>query len=122
MAKYVTAGGKQRPVLFGWGAFMDFEERTDIDAFEMLGKWGSGDLKGVKIKHLVELFHCGFLNGCEDAGIEVDFTLKNVANWLSTPGLQIELTNLLSSQMPKSDDSEKGGNKEGEVKAVKKLK
>ena len=116
MATTVKAGGVERPVLFGWGALMDFEERTGIDAFEMLSKWGSGDMAGIKIKHLVELFHCGFLNGAEDAGYHVDFTLKQVANWLSEPGLQAKLTNLLTSQMPKADGDDKGEAKAATVK------
>lgn len=117
MATFIKAGGKERPVFFGWGALMDFEERTGIDVFEMLEKWSAGNLQGVKIKHLVELFHSGFLNGCEDAGIEPDFTLKNVANWLSEPGLQSKLQGLLQGQMPKNETGS-----EGEAKAAKSKK
>lgn len=111
MVKSILIGGKERPILFGFGALYQFELKTGKKPFEEFNKL-SGDINQLSIVTLVDLFMAGFRCAAPD-GV-VDFKETDLANWLSEPGMIQQLQEAFVSSMPTGkDDDEEGKKTEG---------
>lgn len=77
----INLGGAPRPLLFGWGALLFYEQRNKRDAITDLQKLETGEV--MQITFIVELLYCGLLNGHQAVGKEIDFSPVQVANWIT---------------------------------------
>jgi hypothetical protein len=75
----IELGGKRRPIRFGFGALMLFEESTGANISEFFAKMASGDFK---IRLLIELIYAGLKNGARANNEQFDADVMTIADWV----------------------------------------
>lgn len=114
MTKYITIGGKQRPVHFGYGALMMFEDITGESAIEFFVKLSQGS--SITISKAVELVRVGLVNGARVSGETLDVDAMTVADWMDaaqTDGVNVfeAIAKIFSDSLPTDDGEKKTGRK-----------
>ena len=111
--KTIEIGGKQRPVLFGINALAEFNQATGTD-FAWIFKIIENPF-ALDFNQLRWLVYTGLKQGAEESGKDIDFTIKDVGNWLNDDFDKFpEFTAELADSMPKMES--KGKNPEAPVK------
>ena len=75
----IELGGKRRPIRFGFGALMLFEENTGANISDFFSKMATGDFK---IRMLIELIYAGLKNGARANGEQFDADVMTIADWV----------------------------------------
>ncbi len=90
---HIHIGGKDRPLLFGFGGLYAYEQRTGrkaLDDFAKQAAAGENAPDNFSIVFLVDVIYCGLLAGCRAAKQPEDFTEYDVAEWIGTDTALIE--------------------------------
>lgn len=103
MVQSIFIGGKDRPILFGFGALYHFEKATGKKPFEEFNKL-SGNAGDLSVVTMVELFMAGFR--CAAPGGVVNFSESDLAGWLSEPGVIEKIQKLFVESMPQGGDDD----------------
>jgi len=109
--QYIEIGGKERPVLFGFGGLYAYEQRTGRRALEDFAKQaaaGPEAPESFSIVFLVDLVYCGLLAGCRANRLVEDFSEYDVADWLgSDTGLIEKVLAIFSGSFPQTEAKKK---------------
>ena len=110
MVKHIEIGGKTRPVHFGYGALMMFEDITGESAIEFFVGLSQG--KPITISKAVELVRVGLVNGARIAGEPLEIESLQVADWMDTAqadGVNVfeAIAQIFAESMPQDDGLEK---------------
>ena len=77
----IKMGGKERPVKFNINALAEFNRLTGTN-FAWLFQIAENPLI-MDFNHVRYLAYCGLVEGCEINDQEIDFTVKEVGQWLN---------------------------------------
>lgn len=78
--------GIKRGFYFNFNALGILEERMNEPLDEIIKKLN--DTKKPKVKLITNFFYAGALNYCDFKGIETDFTIHHIGDWISEIGLE----------------------------------
>lgn len=80
MTHYITIGGQERPIRFGYKAIKAISKKLKLKL---------GDFQQImdSFENIEVLAYYGFINGAESVGQKVDFNLKDIADWLDLDGM-----------------------------------
>ena len=95
----IEIGGKLRPVRFSLNTITTFEREAGVS----IGEVEFGDPRKMKMDHLRSLIWAGFVEGYATDGKEVDFTLRDVGDWIEGMGLNglADIFKIIRESMPK---------------------
>lgn len=79
MKHYFDLGGQQRPVLFGFAALYQYEQRTGRNALTDFAAMQNGE---ASISLLIDILYAGLCAGSRSDGLKVDFAPDDVAEWI----------------------------------------
>lgn len=79
MKHYFDLGGQQRPVLFGFAALYQYEQRTGRNALQDFAAMQNGE---ASISLLIDILFAGLCAGSRSDGEKVDFSPEDVAEWI----------------------------------------
>jgi len=98
----ITLQGTSYPILFGYGALLDYETRFGTDPLE--------DLRSQKslARVTVQVAYAGLSNGqfARDKTTPFALSVQEVGNLISEPGKIDEIMTLFSESMPKAEADE----------------
>lgn len=115
MKHYIDLGGQERPVLFGFAALYQYEQRTGRNA---LNDFASMQEAG-SISLLVDLLFAGLCAGVRSEGGKVDFAPEDVAEWIGTDFSIFEkVTTYFAASFPTPDSDEEKKKKPLKAKAM----
>ncbi len=102
-------GGKKRPVRFSFSALYEYEKQTGRNAIADFSKMNASG--GVSVTVVADLIFAGLVVAHQSAGVAVDFTAHDVADWVfSEDGVVDRFTQVFTdsfSQKPNLDKSKK---------------
>lgn len=105
----IELGGKRRPIRFGFGALMLFEESTGENISAFFTKMASGD---VKVRLLIELIYAGLRNGARANNEQFDADIMTIADWVDEAQAEgrdvlTEVVKFVESSMAPADGKKK---------------
>ena len=80
MTSYITFGGKERPIRFSYKAIKSISKKLKLKLTDFDKIIDSFD-------NIEVLAYYGLISGAEASDLEVDFTLKHIADWLDEGGM-----------------------------------
>lgn len=75
----IELGGKRRPIRFGFGALMLFEEATGKSVSDLSSRMATGD---VQVRLLIELIYAGLRNGARANQEPFSADVMEIADWV----------------------------------------
>jgi len=103
-------GGKKRPVRFSFAALYEYEKQTGRNAIADFSKINAAG--GVSVTVAADLIFAGLVIGHQSAGIAVDFTAHDVADWVfSEEGVMEQFTQVFTESFSQKPNLDKGKKK-----------
>ena len=112
MTEYISIGGVERPVRFGFSALWHYEKRTGRNALTDFAQMQDGK---ASITLMIDLLYSGLCAGTVHEKGKVDYTAEDVADWI---GNDVDALQVAASMFAES--FEKGKAVEGDTE--KKMK
>jgi len=79
MTNYLTIGGIERPVRFGFSALYQYEQRTGRNALTDFAAMQGGH---ASVSLMIDLLYSGLCAGTRHEKKAVDYTPEDVADWI----------------------------------------
>lgn len=79
MKHYFEFDGQERPVLFGFAALYQYEQRTGRNALKDFAAMQNGE---ASISLLIDILYAGLCAGSRSDGLKIDFSPEDVAEWI----------------------------------------
>jgi hypothetical protein len=96
MTEYISLGGVERPVRFGFSALYQYEQRTGRNALTDFAAMQGGQ---ASVSMMIDLLYAGLCAGTRHEKQTVDYTQEDVADWIGNDmdALQIAATMFAAS-------------------------
>jgi hypothetical protein len=105
MKHYFELGGVERPVLFGFAALYQYEQRTGRNALKDFAAMQGGE---ASITLLVDLLYSGLCAGSRSDGEKIDFEPQDVAEWIGGDfGIFEKVAKAFTEAFPPADGEKK---------------
>lgn len=114
MTEYLSLGGVERPVRFGFAALYQYEQRTGRNALTDFAAMQGGT---ASVTLIIDLLYSGLCAGTRHEKKPVDYTAEDVADWV---GNDMDVLQIAATMFAAS--FEKAGEGDAEKKAKPPMK